>query len=98
MTADEARALLDVQEPIPLAWTSKDGTPRDDDGDAIDHRQTVPWVWAVGPFGSWPETMAVVEGLLTAHKEWFHAQTIRIGRAVMYDPPWGFAAKEEVQP
>lgn len=58
MTRDEVLAELEINPPIEIAWTSKDGTIRDDDGDSIDERQTEEYVWALGPFGSWPETSA----------------------------------------
>lgn len=97
MTAEEARTLLDVQEPIPVAWTSKDGTKRDDDGNRIDERQTVPWVWALGPFGTWPETLDAAEHDLRNEPEWWHGESYRLGWVVVYKRGWGYSAKPPVE-
>jgi hypothetical protein len=94
MTPAEAIAALDVQDPVPVAWTSKDGTLRDDDGGTIDTRQTEPWVWALGPFGSWPETAAAARADINAHPEWRLGKSLRIGWCVTHKPGWGYGAKE----
>ncbi len=93
MTADEAIALLDVKPAIEVAWTSKDGTKRDDDGDAIDERQTVPWVLAEGPFGTWPETLEDAVAKLRACTAFVVGPSLRVGRIVRFEPGWGYAAR-----
>ena len=94
MNGVEARKMLAVQEPIEVAWTSKDGTQRADDGDEIDPRQTVPWVMALGPFGSWPETLEGAEESLALHNSWVHGPSFRLGFAVTWEQGWGYQAKE----
>ena len=93
MTPAEALALLDIQPPREVAWTSKDGTLRDDDGDKIDPRQAEPWVWALGPFGSWPETAEEAKREIAASEVWRHVDTLRIGWAIVRASGWGFGAK-----
>ena len=88
-----AVALLDVQPACPIAMTNKDGRHFDEDGDEIDARQTEPWVWALGPFGSWPCTLREAMEKLRAHTQFATIESLRIGRAVVYQQGWGFAAK-----
>jgi len=93
MTPEEALKLLDVHEPIEVAWVSKDGTKRDDNGEAIDERQTVPWVWALGPFGSWPVTLdKAMEKFDDESLDWCHLRSIRLGPVVCYELGWGYGA------
>lgn len=79
-SAANARKLLRVYEPR--------------DGEDIDKRQAEPWVWALGPFGSWPETLARAEELFAEHQAatWTYAESLRLGWVVMWRPGWGFAA------
>lgn len=93
MTADEAIVMLDVQPAIEVAWTSKDGTKRDDSGRAIDKRQTVPWVWAEGPFGTWPETLEDAVARLRESRRLSVAASFRLDRSVWYGQGWGYAAR-----
>lgn len=94
MTPEEVLAALDVQDAIPVAWTSKDGTLRDDDGDAIDRRQTVPYVWALGPFGSWPTTLEDARKEIGEPEEWFTGDSFRLGCVATWKPGWGFQIKD----
>lgn len=96
LTADEAIALLDIRPAIPVAWTSKDGTLRDDNGRKIDKRQAGPWVWAKGPFGSWPETVEEAKRQIYTSEAWEHVDTLRIGWAVVRASGWGFGARKGV--
>ena len=95
ITAAEARNLLKVYEPIPVAHTSQSGKLLDDEGTEIDQRQTVPWVMALGPFGSWPTTLSDAEADFEEHAEWFTGRSIRVGFAVCYKQGWGYQADEE---
>ncbi len=98
ITSEQARRLLCIQDPIEVAWTSRDGTLRDDDGDPIDERQTVPWVMKLGPFGSWPSTVEDAEKDFIEHanKDWWLGESFRIGTAVVWKTGWGYAAYLEV--
>ena len=99
LTAAEARALLDVQPPIPVAHTSKTGRLLDDEGEQIPECQTVPWVLAFGPFGMWPTTVEDAEKHFAAHAEWVYGESLRIDHVVVYKRGWGYAAKApEVTP
>lgn len=71
MTIDLQTAidLLDVQPAREVAFTSRDGTRRDEDGASIDARQAEPWVWALGPFGSWPVRLDEAVAKLQAHTD-----------------------------
>lgn len=95
LTSAEARQLLDVQEPHKVAWTSKDGTKRDDDGDEIDDRKLKPWVLALGPFGSWPVPLTEAEGELATHDTWQLGKSFRLNWVVTWKSGWGFAADLE---
>jgi len=97
LTAAEARALLVTYEPVEVAWTSKDGTRRDDDGESIDERCLVPWVMALGPYGSWPATLEAAEASFAEHTEWLHGTSMRLGSVVVWKRGWGYQAetKEE---
>ncbi len=97
LTREQARELIVVREPQEVAWTSKDGTLRDDDGDPIDERCTVPHTWALGPFGSWPATMEDVEKDLAAHDVWHYGESMRLGPVVVYKQGWGYSAKERAR-
>lgn len=88
LTADEAIALLDIQPATEVAWTSKDGTKRDDDGNAIDERETVPWVRADGPGDdTWPETLECAVANIRAAESLEACRSLRFdGWAVWYKP------------
>lgn len=90
---ETAIELLDVQPARVVAMTAKSGTLLDDDGDSIDPRQTVPWVWALGPFGSWPERLEDAVANLLKQTDLTTGRIFRLGRAVLYKPGWGYAAK-----
>lgn len=94
ISAEVAIVMLDVQPAREVAWTSKDGTLRDDDGDAIDPRQAVPWVWAIGPFGTWPETAESAIVALECASSIQLSRSMRTnGPAVFVRAGWGYAAK-----
>lgn len=90
---ETAIELLDVQPARVVAMTAKSGTLLDEDGDTIDPRQTEPWVWALGPYGSWPETLVAAIARLNEHEVFGVGRSIRLGRVVIFKPGWGFAAK-----
>jgi hypothetical protein len=92
MSPEQARSLLVVREPIPAAMTSPTGRLLDAEGGQIDPRQTVSWVMALGPFGSWPSTLADAEADFAKHPEWTHAESFRLGWVVVHRPGWGYAA------
>lgn len=93
-SAANARKLLSVHEPLAVAFRTDAGKLLDADGEEIDKRQAEPWVWALGPFGSWPETLARAEELFAEHQgaTWTYAESLRLGWVVMWRPGWGFAA------
>lgn len=93
LTLAGAIDLLDVQPARVAAFVARDGKKRDEDGGVIDDRQTEPWVWALGPFGSWPCTVAEATATLRQHTTFATAESIRIGRVVLFKDEWGFAAK-----
>lgn len=90
---ETAIALLDVQPARVVAMTTTTGTPLDEDGNIIDERQTVPWVMALGPFGSWPARLEEAIADLQGQTDFATGRSFRVGRVVLYKPGWGFAAK-----
>lgn len=90
---ETAIGLLDVQPARVVAMTAKSGTLLDDEGDSIDPRQTVPWVWALGPFGSWPERLEDAVANLLKQTDFTTGRSFRLGRVVTFKPGWGYAAK-----
>lgn len=90
---ETAIELLDVQPARVVAMTDEGGTLLDKDGGAIDPRQTVPWVMALGPFGSWPARLEEAIADLQGHTNFETTRSFRVGRVVLYKPGWGFAAK-----
>lgn len=85
--------LLDVQAARVAEMNNASGEAFDADGSRIDPRQLVPWVWALGPHGSWPETLEAAIARLNKYEVFGVGQSIRLGRVVSYGPGWGFAAK-----
>ena len=92
MKCTEARAMLEVREPIEVAIRLRDGGLLDVHGDSIDERCTEPWVMALGPFGSWPCTLADAEKDFAKHPEWWAGESFRLGHVVVYARGWGYAA------
>jgi hypothetical protein len=90
---ETAIALLDVQPARVVAITTADGTLFDEDGDAIDQRQTVPWVMALGPFGSWPARLEEAIADLQGQTDFATGRSFRLGRVVLYKSGWGYAIK-----
>lgn len=91
---ETAIALLDVQPARVVAMTTTTGTPLDEDGNIIDERQTVPWVMALGPFGSWPERLEDAIAKLGAHTSFETKRSFRVGRVVLYKLDWwGYAIR-----
>lgn len=101
LTSAEARALLDIREPTPVGFTSEDGKfyegDHADSWEEIDARETVPWVMALGPFGSWPSTLEDAEKDFAAHPEWYYGVSFRLGNVVVWKQGWGYAAKERAK-
>ena len=91
VTKDEAVEVLAVNPPIEVAWTSKNGKLRDDDGNEIDERQTVPWVWALGPYGSWPMTVEDALKNISSSDVLAIDESWRIGWTVYWLDWWGCA-------
>lgn len=90
---ETAIALLDVQPARVVAMTTTTGTPLDEDGNIIDERQTVPWVMALGPFGSWPARLEEAIADLQGQTDFATGRSFRLGRVVLYKPGWGYAIK-----
>jgi hypothetical protein len=90
---ETAIALLDVRPACVVAMTDLDGKLLDEGGSIIDERQLVPWVWALGPFGSWPERLEDAIGKLGARTGFETTRSFRVGRVVLYKPGWGYAIK-----
>lgn len=95
MTNTEARKLLKVNAAIPVAFAAKNGKLFDHNGHEIDPRQSVPWVWEFGPFGSWPCTLEDAEKDFAEQPQWFDGDSWHLGYVVKYKQGWGYAASKE---
>lgn len=94
MTQDDVIRELDIQPPREVAWTSKSGRLMDDEGDRIDERETVPYTWALGPYGSWVVTVEDATVTIREHDTWEEGRSFRLGRVATWKPGWGFALRE----
>ena len=92
LTAVEARAILKVREPREVAFVNSKGESLNDDGDKIDPRELEPWTMALGPFGSWPCTVADAERTIAKHAEFEYGVSCRIGPCIIWEQGWGFSA------
>lgn len=81
ITSEKARLLLIVHPPV-----------TDNGGDEINERQTVPWVWALGPFGSWPCTLKEAEEDFATYTTWNYGKCLRLRSAVTFKSGWGYGA------
>lgn len=95
MTPAEVLAELEVCAAVPVAWTSKDGALRDDEGSRIEPAQAERHTYALGPFGSWPVTMTEAEADIRQHPEWTEGRSIRLGRVAAYKSGWGYSLREK---
>lgn len=95
MTPAEVLAELEVCAAVPVAWTSKDGTLRDDGGGSIEPAEAGRHAWALGPFGSWPVALADAEADIRQHPEWTEGRSIRLGRVAVYKSGWGYSLREK---
>lgn len=99
LSAGEARSLVREFPAREVVHTSKTGRLLDDEGNKIDERETVPWTYALGPFGSWPVTMADVDKVFGEHAntKWLYGESPRLGPVVCWKNGWGFQAIAEAE-